>query len=192
MAGPTALSHLPEAVDQAMESRPKAEDKSMADTSRADTSRRARPPDLSGEVVRGGVSIHYDVYGDGPTTVVLLPAWSIVDSRMWKAQVPFLARHYRVVTFDGRGSGRSDRPPEAADYQDREYVADAVAVLDATGTQQCVLVGFSRGAEWAVRLTAAERLQYEGYLAREEANTAVLELSKQGVTIKGDRPTNRL
>ena len=137
----------------------------MADTSRADTSRRARPPDLSGEVVRGGVSIHYDVYGDGPTTVVLLPAWSIVDSRMWKAQVPFLARHYRVVTFDGRGSGRSDRPPEAADYQDREYVADAVAVLDATGTQQCVLVGFSRGAEWAVRLTAAEPDRVRGIFA---------------------------
>ena len=41
----------------------------------------------------------------GDTTLVLMPTWSIVPSRMWKAQVAYLARHFRVVTFDGRGSG---------------------------------------------------------------------------------------
>ena len=35
-----------------------------------------------------------------------MPTWSIVPSRFWKAQVAYLARHFRVVTFDGRGSGR--------------------------------------------------------------------------------------
>ena len=47
---------------------------------------------------------------------LLLPTWSIIHSRFWKAQVPYLARHHRVVTFDGRGSGRSDRPVGAAAY----------------------------------------------------------------------------
>ena len=42
--------------------------------------------------------------------MLLLPTWSIVHSRFWKAQIPYLARHCRVVTFDGRGNGRSDRP----------------------------------------------------------------------------------
>ena len=46
----------------------------------------------------------------GPTTVLLLPAWAIVHSRMWKLQVPYLARHFRVITYDPRGNGRSDRP----------------------------------------------------------------------------------
>ncbi|HJW59621.1 MAG TPA: alpha/beta hydrolase, partial [Actinomycetota bacterium] len=70
-------------------------------------------------------------------------------------QIPYLARHYRVVTFDGRGNGRSDRPSVAEAYDDAEYVADAVAVLDATGTGRAVLVGLSRGGRWAVELAAA-------------------------------------
>ncbi len=71
---------------------------------------RPRPPDRSGLVVRDGVEIAYDVYDADRPTVLLMPTWSIVDSRFWKLQVPYLARHFRVVTFDGRGSGRSGPP----------------------------------------------------------------------------------
>ena len=72
---------------------------------------RARYPDESGYVERDGVRLHYEVYGTGEPTVLLLPTWSIIHSRHWKMQIPYLARHCRVVTFDGRGNGRSDRPP---------------------------------------------------------------------------------
>ena len=47
---------------------------------------------------------------------LLMPTWSIVHSRFWKLQIPYLARHFRVVTFDGRGCGRSDRPVGAEAY----------------------------------------------------------------------------
>ena len=50
----------------------------------------------------------------------------------------YLSRHYRVVTFDGRGSGDSGRPEGAAAYTNAEYAADALAVLDATGTDAAV------------------------------------------------------
>jgi pimeloyl-ACP methyl ester carboxylesterase len=81
------------------------------------------------------VRLAWRVYGEEQRpTVLLMPTWSIVPSRFWKLQVPYLARHLRVVTFDGRGSGRSGRPEGAAAYQHEEYAADAVAVLDATGT----------------------------------------------------------
>ncbi|WP_028658851.1 alpha/beta hydrolase [Nocardioides insulae] len=116
--------------------------------------RRAREPDEEGEVVRDGVGLHYEVYGDGPVTVLLMPTWSIVHSRIWKAQIPYLARHHRVVTFDGRGNGRSDAPEGAAAYRDDEYVADAAAVLDATATPAAVVVGFSCGATWSIGLAA--------------------------------------
>jgi pimeloyl-ACP methyl ester carboxylesterase len=116
---------------------------------------RAREPDAEGYVDRGGVKLHYEVFGDGGPTLLLLPAWSIIHSRQWKAQVPYLARHYRVITFDGRGNGRSDRPATAGAYDDDQYVADALAVLDATGTREAVLVGLSRGGRWAVELAAA-------------------------------------
>src|SRR3954454_16903652 len=107
---------------------------------------RAREPQSSGYAVRGGVRIFYEVFGDGPTTVLLLPPWAIVDSRVWKMQVPFLAREYRVVTFDPRGNGRSDRPADPAAHADTEAAADALAVLDGTGTGAFVGVGLSMGS----------------------------------------------
>jgi pimeloyl-ACP methyl ester carboxylesterase/predicted glycosyltransferase len=115
---------------------------------------RAREPDVTGHVERDGVRVFYEAYGDGDPTIVLLPTWSIVHSRHWKAQIPYLARHFRVVTFDGRGNGRSDRPSGAAHYREEEFAADALAVMDATGTGRAVLVGFSRGALWATLLAA--------------------------------------
>jgi pimeloyl-ACP methyl ester carboxylesterase/predicted glycosyltransferase len=113
---------------------------------------RARYPDESGYAERGGVKLHYEVYGSGEMTVLLLPTWSIVHSRHWKMQIPYLARHCRVVTFDGRGNGRSDRPE--AGYDEREFAADALAVMDATGTTSAVIVSLSVGAQRALLLAA--------------------------------------
>jgi pimeloyl-ACP methyl ester carboxylesterase len=106
---------------------------------------RARHPDSEGFVERDGVRIFYEVYGQGEPTVLLLPTWSIVHSRHWKMQIPYLSRHARVVTFDGRGNGKSDRPQTPESYDEREFAADALAVLDATGTESAAVVGFSQG-----------------------------------------------
>jgi pimeloyl-ACP methyl ester carboxylesterase len=115
---------------------------------------RARYPDAEGFAERDGVRLFWERYGDGETTVFLLPTWSIVHSRFWKAQIPYLARHYRVLTFDGRGNGRSDRPSGAAAYTEVEFAADALAVLDATATRRAVLVSLSCGALWSTVLAA--------------------------------------
>jgi pimeloyl-ACP methyl ester carboxylesterase len=115
---------------------------------------RAREPDAEGYVERDGVRVFWERYGDGAPTVFLLPTWSIVHSRFWKAQVPYLARHFRVLTCDGRGNGRSDRPSGAAAYTEREFAADALAVMDATATGRAVLVALSCGALWSTKLAA--------------------------------------
>jgi pimeloyl-ACP methyl ester carboxylesterase len=115
---------------------------------------RAREPDAEGFVDRGGVKLHYEVFGDGGPTLLLLPAWTIIHTRFWKAQVPYLARHFRVVTYDGPGNGRSDRPLDPAPYHYEAEGRSAVAVLDATGTERAVLVSLSMGAEWALWVTA--------------------------------------
>jgi pimeloyl-ACP methyl ester carboxylesterase len=107
---------------------------------------RARYPDREGYVERDGVRLYYEVYGSGEPTILLLPTWTIFHSRHWKMQIPYLARHCRVVTFDGRGNGRSDRPQDAAAYDEREFAADALAVLDATETERAMIVGFSLGS----------------------------------------------
>ncbi|HET9560056.1 MAG TPA: alpha/beta fold hydrolase [Actinomycetota bacterium] len=103
---------------------------------------RARYPDEEGYVERDGVRVLWERYGEGEPTILLPPTWEIVHSRSWKSQIPYLARHTRVVTFDPRGNGRSDRPEGFDAYRRREFAADAVAVLDAAGVDRAVVVAW--------------------------------------------------
>jgi pimeloyl-ACP methyl ester carboxylesterase len=115
---------------------------------------RARQADLDGYVERDGVKVFFESFGEGEPAILFLPTWQIVHSRIWKAQVPFLARRRRVVTFDGRGSGRSDRPPDPRQCTPRQTAADAIQVLDAAGVERAVVVGFSWGGSPALVLAA--------------------------------------
>jgi pimeloyl-ACP methyl ester carboxylesterase/predicted glycosyltransferase len=126
---------------------------------------RACYPDQTGFVERDGCQLYFEVYGAGEPTVFLLPTWSIVHSRHWKMQIPYLARHCRVLTFDGRGNGRSDRPP--AGYDEDAFAADALAVMDATGTERAALVSLSMGAQWGLILAAEhpERVEAAVFIA---------------------------
>ena len=115
---------------------------------------RARYPDTTGFVERDGVRVFYEVYGAGEPTVLCLPTWSIAHSRIWKLQIPDLARRFRVIAFDPRGNGRSDRPTNIEAYAEAEFAADALAVMDATATKQAVLVSLSLGAHRALVLAS--------------------------------------
>jgi pimeloyl-ACP methyl ester carboxylesterase/predicted glycosyltransferase len=115
---------------------------------------RARYPEETGYVERDGVRVFYEVYGTGEPTLLFLPTWTIIHSRHWKQQLPYFARHARAITFDPRGNGRSERPPEPEGYAEAELAGDALAVLDATATERAVLVSLSLGAERALLLAA--------------------------------------
>jgi pimeloyl-ACP methyl ester carboxylesterase/predicted glycosyltransferase len=115
---------------------------------------RAREPDADGYVDHGGVKLHYEVHGAGEPTLLLLPTWTIIHKRFWKAQVADLARHFRVVTYDGPGNGRSDQPLDPGAYHHERQVAYALAVLDVTGTDRACLVSLSQGSYWALALAA--------------------------------------
>ncbi len=113
---------------------------------------RARYPDTEGFVVRDGARLFYEVYGEGPDTVFLLPTWSLTHSRHWKMQIPYLARHFRVLVMDGLGNGRSDRCREPRRYDADETARDCLAVMDATDTEAAVLVALSKGTQFALEL----------------------------------------
>jgi pimeloyl-ACP methyl ester carboxylesterase len=115
---------------------------------------RAREPDAEGYVERDGVKLHYEVFGAGAPTLLLMPTWTIIHTRFWKAQVPYLARHFRVVTYDGPGNGRSDRPLDPAPYGYEAQGRSALAVLDATGTERALPVSLSMASQWALWLMA--------------------------------------
>ncbi len=120
---------------------------------------RARQPDHTGYAVNDGVRIYYEVHGSGPQTVVFMSPHQIAHSRLWKMQVPFLARHYRTVAYDGRGNGRSDRP--ASGYTLEHLVGDALAVLDELEIARATLVAHGSVSRPAIALAVrhAERVQ---------------------------------
>jgi pimeloyl-ACP methyl ester carboxylesterase/predicted glycosyltransferase len=121
---------------------------------------RAAYPDSEGFVERDGMRLFYEVYGDGDETVFLIPTWSLVHSRHWKMQIPYFARHFRVLSMDGLGNGRSDRCREAQRYGPAEFARDCLAVMDATHTERAVVVSLSRGAQCLLELAriAPERV----------------------------------
>ncbi len=113
---------------------------------------RARYPDGEGFVERNGQRLFYEVYGEGEDTIFLLPTWSLFDSRHWKMQIPYLARHFRVLTMDGLGNGRSNRSRDPHRYRAVEFARDCLAVMDATATERAVMVSVSAGARYQLEL----------------------------------------
>ncbi len=121
---------------------------------------RARYPDAEGFAERDGMRLFYEVYGDGEETVFLLPTWSLVHSRHWKMQIDYFARHFRVLTMDGLGNGRSDRCRDRRRYDPAEFARDCLAAMDATATDRAVMVALSTGAQFLLELArlAPERV----------------------------------
>ena len=96
--------------------------------------------------------LFYEVYGEGEETLFLMPTWSLVHSRHWKMQIAYFARHFRVLTMDGLGNGRSDRCRDPQRYGAEEFARDCLAVMDATGTERAVISSLSRGAQYLLEL----------------------------------------
>ena len=95
---------------------------------------------------RGGVKLFYHVTGQttgtGARDLFLLPQCQpATHSRMFKHQVPYLSRYFRVVTMDQRGNGRSDRPPTGYDLESRYQ--DFLSVLEETVRPPFALVAVS-------------------------------------------------
>ena len=121
---------------------------------------RAKLPHTEGKISRDGVDLHYEIYGHGAHTILFVPTWAIIHSRCWKAQIPYFSDHFRVIAFDPRGNGKSDRPSNREDYAFDKVVHDVIAVMDATDTEKATLVGlsFSSAVSFAVAAYFPERV----------------------------------
>src|SRR5881396_2579162 len=96
----------------------------------------------------GELSIAYQVFGDGPRDLVIVPGWLSHIELYWNDPgyhrfMQGLADFARVITYDKRGTGLSD-PIAAAPSLD-ERMDDVRAVLDAAGSQRATLFGVSEG-----------------------------------------------
>jgi len=129
---------------------------------------RAIYPHTEGFASHDGVQIFYEVYGrngDEDETLIFVPGWMIVHSRMWKAQIAYFARSYRVIVYDPRGNGKSDHPHEASAYAEEANARDIGAVLDAAGIEQATLIGLSMGGARVLRYAADNPERVKGLVS---------------------------
>jgi len=105
----------------------------------------------------GKVRIAYQVVGEGKTDLVLVPGLVSHVELIWEdpAYAGFcrqLAGFSRLILFDKRGTGASDRKGGVAGFDER--LDDMVAVMDAAGSRRAALFGFSEGGKSALVLAA--------------------------------------
>ena len=94
-----------------------------------------------------GVRLRVTARGDGPA-IVLVHGWK-GSHRLWDPVVARLEATHRVVAFDLRGMGESDKPRAAYDFD--ELADDLGFVIDALSVRDALLVGWSMGATVALR-----------------------------------------
>ncbi len=114
----------------------------------------------------GEASIAYQVAGDGPIDLMFMPGWISQVEQMWESPamrrwLESLASFARLIMYDRRGTGLSDRV--GARYSLGQDVQDAVAVLDAVGSERAALFAYAVGSQPGVQL-AAERPDRVGAL----------------------------
>src|SRR5262245_2113557 len=105
----------------------------------------------------GDLNIAYQVTGDGPIDVVLISGFVSHLEKDWEEprHARFLERlgsMARLIRFDKRGTGLSDRPPGLPDLETR--MDDVRAVMDAVGSERAVLFGYSEGAPLSILFAA--------------------------------------
>lgn len=88
-----------------------------------------------------GIELYYEIRGEGkPLVLISGLGYSLWQ---WHKMVPFLEDHFRVITFDNRGVGQSDKP--AGQYTAQMLAADTVGLLDALNIEKAIIMGHSMG-----------------------------------------------
>lgn len=88
-----------------------------------------------------GIKIYYEVHGEGYPLVLIGGLGSQVQS--WATQVPIYSKHFKVVVFDNRGSGLSDKPEPG--YTTADMADDTAGLMDALGIEKAHVAGKSMG-----------------------------------------------
>jgi len=87
------------------------------------------------------IELYYEIHGEGKPLVLIsglgYPLWQ------WHKMVPYLAEHFKVITYDNRGVGQSDKP--VGPYTAQMLAADTVGLLDALNIDKAIIMGHSMG-----------------------------------------------
>lgn len=125
-----------------------------------------------------GLRLRYETVGEGPTVILHHGGGLRLESWDLAGWVQPLATDHRVVTFDARGNGESDKPTDPKDYALDLLVADVLAVADTCDAPSFHYLGFSLGAKvgWGLAASVQDRLDSIALIGAEpEANEEVSE-----------------
>ena len=116
-----------------------------------------------------GVHIAYQVHGDGPIDLLLVIGWTTNIEALWEepSMARFLNRlasSFRLILFDKRGVGLSDRVPESQLPSLETRMDDLRAVMDAAGSERGIVFGISEGGPMAMLFAATYPERTRGLL----------------------------
>jgi non-heme chloroperoxidase len=136
-------------------------------------------------ISNGSVNLHVEDSGGDGRPVVLVHGWPL-SGASWSGQVPALTdAGYRVVTYDRRGFGQSDKPGEASGYDYDTLTGDLAAVLIGLDLDDVTLVGFSMGG--------GEVARYLGSHGADRVHSAVFAAAiPPCLKLDGDHPDGAL
>lgn len=106
---------------------------------------------MAGKLTVGDIQMAYEVHGEGHPLVLI--AGVGYGGWFWHRVVPALAEHFRVITFDNRGAGWTDKPE--GPYTTRMMAADTAGLLDGLGVREAYGMGHSLGGFIAQELALA-------------------------------------
>lgn len=109
------------------------------------------------EIRSNGIHLYYEVHGEGQPLLLIHGLGS--STRDWELQVTEFSKSYKVITFDLRGHGRSDKPK--GPYSMAMFAADATGLLQALGIDRAHVAGISLGGGVAFQMAvdAPEMIQ---------------------------------
>ncbi len=143
----------------------------MADEKNDLQKKHAVSKDSTGMVTVNGVRLAYEIRGTGHIPLVMVHG-GFESRRTWDWVVPHLADSFRVLTYDQRGYGESERPGGQSNI--RDHVADLAALIEHLGLSPVWVVGQSSGGTIVLRLAGERADLLRGIIAHEPGGSNLL------------------
>ncbi|MEW6335670.1 MAG: alpha/beta hydrolase [Thermodesulfobacteriota bacterium] len=96
----------------------------------------------------GDVNLYYEMHGEGAPLVLIMGLRRNLE--WWYLQIPSLSKHFKLIAFDNRGAGRSDKPETA--YSIARFADDTAGLMEALGIDNAHVLGISMGGYIAQEL----------------------------------------
>ena len=94
------------------------------------------------------IEIFYEIHGDGNPVVLIMGLRR--NTEWWYCQIPTLSKHFKVLAFDNRGAGRTEKPK--LDYSIRLFADDTAGLIESLGMKKAHILGLSMGGYIAQEL----------------------------------------